>query len=142
MPNPRQKSHPLPLPVDANLYATWQGVVADLERLVRGEQGLSVRELAQLGDHRWKDPPEGFVDVGSMFSRPRDIVIDLGAIERFDRAETRQNAELLLKSVLGAHYVRQMKPSPLPRRLERMKGEVERGDESLERKLRYLLWVN
>jgi hypothetical protein len=35
-----------------------------------------------------------------------------------------------------------MKPSPLPRRLERMKGEVERGDESLERKLRYLLWVN
>ncbi|MCC6899166.1 MAG: hypothetical protein IT377_09335 [Polyangiaceae bacterium] len=142
MPNPRQKDHPLPLPVDAKLYDTWQGVVGDLERLVRGDEGLSVRELAQLGDHRWKDPPQGFVDLGSMFTRPRDIVIDLEAVERFDRAENRQTAELLLKSLLGAHYVKQMKPSPLPRRLERMKGEVERGDESLERKLRYLLWIN
>ena len=38
--------------------------------------------------------------------------------------------------------VRKMTPSPLVRRLSRMKKEVEHGKESLERKIRYLLWVN
>ena len=35
-----------------------------------------------------------------------------------------------------------MKPTPLIKRLRRMKREVEQNKESLERKLRYLLWVN
>jgi hypothetical protein len=35
-----------------------------------------------------------------------------------------------------------MRPSGLPKRLERMHHEVERGEERLERKLRYLLWLN
>lgn len=139
MPSPRQKSHPLPLPVDAALYATWQGVIGDLQRLVRGEEGLSVAELAQLGDHRWKNPPRGFVDVGGLFSSPRDVVIDLDLLERAERSH---DVEAALRRLLGAHYLEQMKPSPLPRRLERMKGEVDRGEESLERKLRYLFWIN
>ncbi|GMV15099.1 MAG: hypothetical protein HS104_17470 [Polyangiaceae bacterium] len=139
VPSPRQKSHPLPLPVDGALYATWEGVVGDLERLVRGQEGLSVRELAQLGDHRWENPPGGFIDVGGSFSAPRDIVIDLDLLER---AERKQDVEAALGSLLGANYRRQMKPSPLPSRLSRMKGEVDRGEESLERKLRYLFWIN
>jgi len=142
VPNPRQKSHPLPLPMDATLYETWEGVVRDLERLMRSEEGLSVSELAQLGDHRWKDPPGGFIDLGSMFSAPHDIVIDLDVVEHLDRPRKKQETEAVLRGVLGSHYVRQMKPSPLLRRVGRMKGEVERGEESLERKLRYLLWIN
>jgi len=35
-----------------------------------------------------------------------------------------------------------MKPSPLVQTLERVKKEINTGEESLERKLRYLLWLN
>jgi hypothetical protein len=35
-----------------------------------------------------------------------------------------------------------MKPSPLPKRIARMKGEVERSEETFGRKLRYLFWLN
>ena len=139
LPNPRQKNHPLPLPVDAALYETWKGVVTDAERLVRGDEGLSVRGLAQLGDHRGHDPLEGFIDVGSIFSAPRDIVIDMEASER---AESKKKLDALLMSLFSAHYVKRMKPSPFLHRLERMKGEVDRGEEPFERKLRYLLWIN
>lgn len=139
LPNPRQKSHPLPLPVDASLYDTWQSVVSDLERLVRGQEGLSVAELANLGDHRSKRALSGYIDVGSFFSSPSDITLDVEKLERFERSG---DVEGTLRSLLGRHYVQKMKASPLPKRLERMQGEVERGHESLERKLRYLLWVN
>lgn len=37
---------------------------------------------------------------------------------------------------------REIAHSPLLGRLQRMKGEIDRGHESLERKLRYLLWLN
>ena len=139
LPNPRQKSHALPLPVDNNLYDTWAEVVSDLERLVRGEEGLSVAELAQLGDHRWKAPPSGYIDVGRLLSEPRDLLIDLDGLERM---EAKRSAETQLSNLLGPSYVKRMRPSPLLRRLGRMKGEVDRGEESLERKLRYLFWIN
>jgi hypothetical protein len=35
-----------------------------------------------------------------------------------------------------------MKASPLPGRLRRMKSEIDRREEPLERKLRYLFWIN
>ncbi|MBW2457080.1 MAG: hypothetical protein JRI68_21370 [Deltaproteobacteria bacterium] len=139
VPNPRQRHHPLPLPVDQRLYDTWEGVIGDLTRLVRGEEGLSVAALAQLGDHQWKNPPRGYLDFGAMLSQPKDIVLRPKELERL--VEARQ-VETALKSVLGTYYVRQMKPSPILSRLSRMKGEMERGEESLERKLRYLLWLN
>ncbi len=150
VPNPRQKNHPLPLPVDDALFQTWEGVVSDLEGLLRSQQGLSVEELAQLGDHQWSDPPQGFVDVGALMSKPGDIVLDLkkleGAAER-THAEglpnTRAtNVEALLSDVLGAKYKSSMAPTRLIQRLSRMKGEVERGEERFERKLRYLFWLN
>ena len=40
VPNPTQRSHPLPLPVDAALYETWAGVLDDLRGLVAGKTGL------------------------------------------------------------------------------------------------------
>jgi len=145
LPNPEQRDHPLPLPVDGALYETWEDVIADLRRIVRGEEGLSVAELAQLGDHEWRRPPRGFIDVGRMLSEPRDIVLELEALEEMDdssRDEDRELVEARLKEILGVYYVPRMKPSPLLRRAARMKDEVEAGAESIERKLRYLVWIN
>jgi hypothetical protein len=139
VPNPRQKNHPLPLPVDAALYETWGGVVGDLKHIVQGKEGLSVTELAQLGDHKWENPPRGYVDIGGMLAHPKDIVIDLDAVEKLERP---QDVEAALASVLGDYYRKDMKPSPILGRLNRMKGEVDRHEESIERKLRYLFWIN
>ena len=137
LPNPRQKSHPLPLPVDDTLFATWQGVVEDLRRLVRGDEGLSVSEAAQLGRHYWEHPPGGFLDIGRMFSDPRDLSFSAQAL-----GQAREAPEAALSSVFGVDYVPRMKASQLIGRLVRMKDELDRGKESLERKLKYLLWMN
>ncbi len=139
IPNPRQQEHPLPLPVDDALYQTWGAVLDDLEQLVQGDHGLSVAELAQLGDHQWENPPGGYLDIGAMLRQPKDIVLELDELERSLEAD---DVEAALRSLLGTGYAPHMTPSPLIGRLSRMKGEVERGEESLERKLRYLVWIN
>ncbi len=139
MPNPRQKNHPLPMPVDDALYETWDAVIGDLERLLDSREGLSVAELQALDHGRSSPRAKGYLDFGRLLSDPRDIVIDLDALEA---AEKRGAVDGMMKSTFGRSYVRSMRPSPLIGRLRRMKGEVDRGDESLERKLRYLLWIN
>lgn len=141
VPNPRQRNHPLPLPADDALYETWAGVLGDLRRLIDRKEAISVTEVAQLGDHVWEHPPRGFVDVGLMLSKPRDIVFDLVELDRLDDDHD-QNIEQILASILGEYYVREGTPTALIRRLVRMKSEVERGEDSLERKLRYLFWLN
>lgn len=141
LPNPRQKSHPLPLPVDEALYQTWKDVVGDLQRIVHREEALAVGELAQLGKHRWPQPPSGYLDLGGMLEKPKDIVIDLGMLAERDRDNVGMT-EAALKDVFGDYYVASMKASPLIGRLKRMKSEVDKGHESMERKLRYLFWLN
>ncbi|MBN2497159.1 MAG: hypothetical protein JXR96_21380 [Deltaproteobacteria bacterium] len=142
VPNPRQKNHPLPLPVDELLYSTWEGVLADVKSLLEGSEGISVAEVAQLGDHRWADPPTGFIDVRRMLESPGDIVLNPNNLEDLGERHTRDSVERVLRDVLGDKYVPQMKPSQLISRMSRMKSEIERGEESLERKLRYLIWLN
>jgi len=142
LPNPRQSDHPLPLPVDAALYETWRGVVGDLQRLVRGEEGLDITQLAQLGDHVWEDPPRGVLDVGKLLQEPGDVVLDFGHLDALDDREERADVERVLRDVFGDKVRSELPPTPLIRRLQRMKSEVERGEESFERKLRYLLWIN
>lgn len=157
LPNPRQKNHPLPFPVDEALFQTWEGVLSDLRGLMRSEQGLSVEELAQLGEHQWTHPPKGFIDVGKLLSEPGDIVLNPERLDEAEDAASRARYEVLesgksstspvpveaaLKDILGAKYRPQMKPSPLIQRVSRMKKEIDRGEESFERKLRYLLWLN
>jgi hypothetical protein len=138
VPNPRQKSHPMPLPVDEKLYATWEAVLGDVRRLVRSEEGLAIADLVALdgGTGRHRGTPGGYLDVGSMLSRPHDIRIDLDGLERS------RDARAMLSAIFGDHYVASMKRSPLPARLLRMQGEVSRNEETFERKLRYLFWLN
>jgi len=141
VPNPNQKSHPLPLPVDAALYETWKGVIGDVRRLVDGSEGIDVREVAMLLDDDWPSPPQGFVDLGGLLSKPQDVVFDLPVLTRADPDEP-GTVEAALRSLLGDHYKAKMKPSPLVGRFARMKREIEKGEDSLDRKLRYLFWLN
>jgi hypothetical protein len=140
VPNPRQRSHPMPLPVDDKLYATWEAVLGDVRRLVRSEEGLAIADLVALedGSGRHGATPGGYLDVGSMLSRPHDITLDLDRLERIRG----RDARAALSALFGDHYVASMKRSMLPERLSRMQGEVDRNEETFERKLRYLFWLN
>jgi hypothetical protein len=138
VPNPRQKSHPLPLPVDDALYRTWGAIVGDLQRLVNGDEGLAFADFGKLAE--LPVTPRGFLNLGRLLSQPKDLSIAVGDLERLERLDA--GADQVLKNIFGAAYASSMKPSPLPSRLRRMQGEIKRGEESFERKLRYLLWLN
>jgi hypothetical protein len=140
VPAPRQKDHPLPLPVDAALYDTWDAVIDDVRLLLRGEEGLDMAEIVRTARADWRIRP-GHLDIGRMFAEPRDIVIDLSVLESLDDGGP-EGIDRALRSFFGVFYVDRMKASPLVARLARMRSEVERGDESFGRKLRYLLWLN
>ena len=113
--------------------------MGDVRRLVEGDEGLHLGDALKLAGERSRVPIHGYLDVGRMLSHPKDIVLDLREIERLDQGHDVDGA---LASVLGEYYVREMKPSPLLRRLERVKGEVEQHHEELNHKLRYLFWLN
>jgi hypothetical protein len=138
VPNPRQRSHPMPLDVDARLYDTWAQVTGDVHRLLASEDGLSLREVAQLVDRRIGFlVPDAYVDLGRMLDQPSDIVLDL-----HDDARPAAHFERILRDLLGHGYRTEMRASALPSRLRRMRDELDHGDDTLERKLRYLLWLN
>jgi hypothetical protein len=141
VPSPRQKSHPMPLQVDDALYRTWEEVLGDVRGLVRGDTGLDIAALAQLGDRKWKVPPRGYLDLGRMLSDPKDIVFDIAVLQRvsYDHPET---VEAALRSIFGSAYVMEKKPTGLLSRLHRMKNEVDANEETFARKLRYFLWLN
>jgi hypothetical protein len=144
LPNPTQKNHPLPLPVDEVLYETWESVIRDVRNLITGNEGLSVTAMAQLGDHQWENPPGGYVNVGRLLERPGPIVINRSHLEAVDHYSdrAREDVEATLEDFLGDKYVSQMKPSPLVDTLARIRDEVDTGKESVERKLKYFLWLN
>jgi hypothetical protein len=141
VPNPKQKSYAMPLEVDAKLYDTWSAVLGDVHRMLASQEGLSLREAGAvlLGDRDAAQLPAAYVDLGAMFREPQDIVIDLGDEHHEDDAKT---YERLLRGLLGRGYSPSMRASPLVARLRHMKTELDRGEDTLERKLRYLIWMN
>lgn len=141
VPNPRQKSHPMPLPVDDALYETWDGVLGDLRKIINGDEGLAVADIATLLQGELKvSGARGFINIGAMLDNPKDIVIHEADIDALDTSMV--NLGAAFSSLLGEYYVASMKPSALPKRLVRMKGEVDARHESIEHKLRYLFWLN
>jgi hypothetical protein len=141
LPNPKQKNHALPMPVDDALFETWAGVLRDVRALATGQEGLSVTEVVQLGRHRWEQPPGGFIDFGAFFTQPHDLTVSASQLKQLKRHDGPGISELL-GQILGNASKATMPASPLPARLQRMNAEVERGDETFQRKLRYLLWLN
>ncbi len=139
IPNPRQKDHPMPLPVDEELYKTWEGVLGDVRKLATGEEGLRLADVAELAQLKIDPMPRGYLDIGRMFDRPKDIVINLNELVMLERA---RDLEGMLRSVFGEYYRYGKKPSLITSRLKRMKREIDIGFESFGRKLRYLLWLN
>jgi hypothetical protein len=140
VPSPKQKSHPVPLEVDAALYETWGGVLADLRDLVRGETGVSLGEIFALIPE-YRGPTDlGYLDVGRIFSEPRDIVIETAALEKLE--DMRTNPKPVLRSFLGGLWRETMKPSPIVGRARRARDSLVRGEQTLDRKLRYLFWFN
>ena len=141
LPNPRQKSHAMPLEVDEALFETWAGVLTDVEKLLRGQEGVSVADLLQLGKRQWATPPGGFLDLGAFLTQPQDLILsdkELNALRRDDPGAMSE----FLGRLLGPAYKGKMPPSGLIDRLTRMRKEIDRGEDTMERKLRYLFWLN
>jgi hypothetical protein len=144
VPNPRQRNHPMPLEIDDAVYATWAGVLGDVHNLLDSKDGLALRDLARTvssdrDDTLAKLLPDAFIDVGRMLSAPKDIVIDL---HKLDHEMDAAAAEAILRGLIGNGYQTRMHPSPLVARLRAMKTQLDRGEDTFERKLRYLLWLN
>ncbi len=138
VPSPTQRNHPVPLPMDARMYATWQAVIGDVRRMLKSEEGISLRALATaLEPGAALVMPDGYIDLGAMLREPKDIVIDLAS-----DAKTPQQIEKLLRGLFGNGYRAAMKVSPLIGRLARIKQELEAGSDTFGLKLRYLLWLN
>ncbi|MBA3464776.1 MAG: hypothetical protein H0T46_32885 [Deltaproteobacteria bacterium] len=138
VPNPRQQNHPVPLPMDAAIYDTWAGVTGDVRRMLTSEEGLSLKQVVALVEPKAATlVPDAYLDFGAMLRDPRDIVLDLT-----DSSESPANVERILRGVFGNGYRTGMKASPLVQRLGRMKADLDRGTESFDHKLRYLLWLN
>lgn len=140
VPSPRQKSHPMPLEVDDAVYQTWAGVTGDLRRMLRSEDGLSLREIARVADDELATHvPNAYIDLGRMLAEPEDITIDLSDLMRSQDVAT---VEKILRGLFRNGYRATMRPSPLVGRLRQMKQQLDRDEDTFERKLRYLFWLN
>ena len=139
VPNPRQKSYAMPLEVDTKLYDTWAAVLGDVRRMLDSQEGVSLREVAGmiLGPRHVSEIPNAYVDIGRMLREPQDIVFDIN-----DDLTPPQMLERIFRGVLGRGYAEAMRASPLVGRLRHMKEELERGEDTFDRKLRYLFWLN
>ena len=141
VPNPRQNNYAMPLDVDATLYETWQGVLGDVKRMLESKEGISLREAKSVVGELETPIPDAFIDLGAMLRDPKDIVFDLEKLDGHT-GDKAANVEGILRDLLGNGYRTKMKPSPIVSRLRRMKDELSRGEDTFDRKLRYLIWLN
>ncbi|MFT3700412.1 MAG: hypothetical protein QM831_45120 [Kofleriaceae bacterium] len=140
VPSPKQKSHPIPLDVDDGLYKTWSDVVTDVRDLMAGKTGIPLKEIAgSLDAKMYRMTPDIYIDVAAMFDHPQDILIRK---ERGDGESEVKQFDDLLHGILGKGYAEHKTPSPLVKRLLGYAQEMERGGDSIEHKLRYLMWIN
>jgi hypothetical protein len=137
VPNPRQKSHAMPLAVDDSLYQRWADILGDAHHLLDSDDGISVREVAHAIDKRLAAiVPDAYVDVGRMLRDPQDIVIDMTL------DENPATVERVIRGLFGHGYVDKMRPSPLVGRLRLMADDINSGDDTIDHKLHYLFWLN
>jgi hypothetical protein len=141
VPSPRQTSYAAPLPVDEALYKTWEGVVRDLRMMLLGKEGLPLALIAEIDRNNWPRAPAGFVNIGKIFSEPSDINLDIASLNRINFEDINE-VEKGLASFFGRYWEGSMQPTPLIDRLRRMRQELDRGEDSIDRKLRYLIWIN
>jgi hypothetical protein len=138
IPGPRQQHHPVPLSVDEAVYQRWAEALRAVRALVRGDSGLDMAVLARLAESPPKALPRGFLDVGALFSRPRDF--ELHPAELMQKRP--KHPDELLTHVFGDAYVPRMRSNPLPSLLWRAAEEARRSRDKSNRRMRYVLWLN
>lgn len=141
VPNPKQGNYAMPLEVDAKVYELWAAILGDVNRLLASQDGLPLHDtaVALIGAYDASSLPAAYIDVGAMLRDPTDIVLDLDDTKHDDDAKT---SERMLRGLLGHGYAQSMRASPLVARLVHMKDQLDRGEDTFERKLRYLIWFN
>ena len=138
VPSPRQANHPIPLAVDQTLYTRWAELLGDVNKLVAGEEGLSLREAADVIEpHLGHWMPDAYLDLGRLLREPQDVVIDLQLLDARPPP-----VERIARGVLGHGYAEHMRASPLVGRVRHVIADATRGDETLVHKLHYLFWLN
>lgn len=139
LPSPTQQNRATWSRLDAEDYEAWAQLTAELRALVEGREGLSVTELAQIGDDTWDDPPQGFIDVGRLLSEPGPIEVNLARLYTLDTS-LRVPIERLLKGLFGDAYREAMQPSPLVARLGRFEAGNSAGAFAYVFYAGYVVW--
>jgi len=140
VPNPHQTNHPIPMDVDERTYQTWAAVVREIRQLVTSKKGVSMREAVETFPKKndfLAITPDSYLDLGRMLSEPTDIVL-----AKNESGNDRESVTRFLRGLLGHGYSEHMSASGLTHRLAAMKGDLESSGDALERKLRYLFWIN
>ena len=121
-------------------FYDWAGVVADLHRLIAGDEGFAMREVGPLisTELAWL-APDAYVDVGRMLDDPTDITLAFD--ERGDKGKAVVTA---LRGVLGPQLSRV--DEAVAARRSRIRAaimtQLATGGDTLDKKLRYLMWFN
>ncbi|PKL35204.1 MAG: hypothetical protein CVV44_22780 [Spirochaetae bacterium HGW-Spirochaetae-1] len=139
IPNPRQKRTALPLPVTEVHYEAWENILSDLRLIVTGKECLKASDLMSFFQISTEWHPKGYFDLGGMLSNPKDIDIEVTKTMAFMSIGYLDG---FFEGIWGKFYAYDKKASLLPLRLMKMKNEIDLGQDSLEDKLRYLIWIN
>ena len=81
--------------------------------------------------------PDAYIDLGAMLRDPTDIIL-----QRMKGPDTPELYERVLRGLLGRGYAQRMRASALVARLRHMMDNVDHGEDTFNRKLRYLFWLN
>ena len=100
---------------------------------------VKAAEPTSLGHRAWRGSRGRL-----LLAQPRDFVVTGEQLRHIDRLHRQEPGVLSewLGQVLGPSYRSSMPPSPLVDRLQRISREVDAGEATFERKLRYLIWLN
>jgi hypothetical protein len=124
------------------LFDTWGGVLGDLKALVMGEQGLDIAQLNAVLRRPFLPQLATYFDLGAALTQMptyQRTEEDRRIVE--EGTDVDALAALALRA-RGPAFKDKMTPSPLIGRLQRARAEVDRGEDTLVRKLNYLLWLN
>ena len=142
VPNPQQKSYGMPLTMTPDIYEKWQAIISHIRDLVLGKTGLGLDELYGLAPqdlHGKFKKPQGYLNIGRMLRKPKNIEINpLNILMNAERGRMDQVA----REIFGSHYRKTMPRSPLLKLLKDLYETAGVDEKSFEQKLRYLFWLN
>ncbi|MBN1500777.1 MAG: hypothetical protein JW982_11505 [Spirochaetes bacterium] len=141
LPNPKQKSCPLPLKMNKELFDKWKMFLFYLKELASGKTMLSFQSFFDNSWHPVK--MTGGLDIKNMFLNSNDIHFNLKSLEQKYLLSGRSgNFDPLMEELFGKFYIYDKPESPLLKKLMEMKKDVESGMDTYAYKMKFLLWIN